>query len=293
MSAYKIGFANLDEKNPFTVSVREHLEAVAAQAPDIELIVRDNDLNTERAKANAQEFAALPVDLAIMFHIDERAGLEIISPLRTRRIPVISIDIPILTTTFFGIDPVRAGRVAGEAMADWVNAHWGGEIEKVLVMTEYRTLDIFQQRFEHAVEALTERTNFNPKHLLNMDNGGQRDTAAERVKMVLNGGWQEQHKIVIICMNDKIAAGVLDGVRELQREEDVAVLSYDGTDVAMAEFQRPGSRFIVSPSFRADIYGVRLIDLARRILQGETVPPRNLVEPTPLTRDNFQQFAQP
>lgn len=92
MTEFTIGFANQDEKNPFAVAVRQALEAEVAQHPDLRLIVRDNDLDTEKAKAHALEFAEIPVDLAIIFHIDERAGCCAVR-LSWRCFPLPSADI--------------------------------------------------------------------------------------------------------------------------------------------------------------------------------------------------------
>ena len=292
MSQYTIGFSNLDEENPFTVTVRRNLQAAVAKHPNIRLIVRNNALHTPTAKQHAQEFADVPVDLAIIFHIDERAGMEITNPLRRRGIPIVSIDIPIMLTTFFGINTQQAGTVAGDALAEWVQRHWDGKLDIILVMTEYRVLDVFQQRFDYAVKAIQDRLGADQGQVMEVDNGGERSVTAERVGTLLNTGWKGQNRIAVVCMNDKIAAGVLDAVRQLGCEERVAVLSFDGTAVALEEFRKPHSRLIVSPSFRADLYGTGLLTLAERILSGERVPTQNYVQPFGLTRWNFEDHLE-
>lgn len=286
---YVIGFSNLDEQNPFTVKVREYLQEEAAKRGNIDLIVRDNDLNTKKAMANAREFASIPVDLAIVFHIDERANLEVIMPLKFKKIPVIAIDIPIPTAIYFGINNDEVGAMAGEAIGQWVKTNWQGQIDKVVVLTEQRVLDVFQRRFNSALDALKHVVDYNFDQVLRIDNGGTREITAERVSTVLNN-WNDQHHIVVICMNDKIASGVLDAARSLNREDDIAVLSYDGTHVAIEEFQKPNSGLIVSPSFQPHLYGKGLIDLSLRILKGEDIPAWNYVQPLCLTRDNFKAY---
>lgn len=292
MQAYTIGFSNLDEHNPFTVAVRRNLEKVVAACDEVNLIVRDNALDTPRAIRNSEEFAAIPVDLAIVFHIDERAGMEVTRPLREKGIPIVSVDIPILMTTFFGINAQQAGEVAGDALADWVQANWAGAVDKVLVMTEYRAPGVIQDRFKHALATIKARLSCEDNDLLQLDNGGTAEVTEQRVRQLMETGWQDYHHIVILCQNDKIAAGALAAARDLDREQDIAVISYDGTEVAMREFQRPGSRLIVSPSFRPEQYGEKLLQLALRLIRKESVPLRNYVDPVCLTRDNFRQYLQ-
>jgi len=288
---YIIGFSNLDERNPFTVTVRENLEAVAGMRPDVQLIVRNNALDTPTAMANAREFADVPVDVAIIFHIDERAGQDIVQPLRDKRIPIIAVDIPIAGTIFFGINNSRTGAQAGTILADWINKHWNGQLDKILVLTEYRVLDIFRQRFGSAVDKLEELVpSFSRDHVLYLDNGGEREITAERVYGVLER-WEDSHHIAIVSMNDKVSAGALDAIREQNRIEDVALLSYDGTAVAINEFRQGKTSLVVSPSLRPEAYGQGLLELALKLARGEHVPQWNYVETIPVTQANYTEFA--
>lgn len=287
MSEFTIGFANQDEKNLFAVAVRQALEAEVAQHPDLRLIVRDNDLDTEKAIANAHEFAEVPVDLAIIFHIDERAGMEITAPLRLKRIPIIAIDIPMPLTSFFGINNREAGQVAGAALAEWIAAAWGARIDRVLIVTESRTLDVVRQRLDSALETLRSRVPFLSDQVLSIDGGGTPELTRARVRLTLEN-WPDLQHIAVLCLNDKVAVGALEGARDLGREEHVAVLSYDGTEIALAEFEKPHSRLIVSPSFQPAQYGARLVDLALRLRSGERLPIWNYVEPFHLTRASYR-----
>lgn len=285
-TSYVIGFANLDDNNPFTRLVGEHFEAEIARFPDLSVMMRTNNLNTERAMANVREFCAHPVDLAIIFHVDDLAGTQLVMPFHQQRIPIVCIDIPLSTAIFFGTDVRTAGKCAGTAMGEWVRDNWQSQIDRVLVMTEPRTLDVFKLRFDSALDSLADVVPYPSESVFYLDNGADADISRQRVASILNT-WPDDRHIVIICMNDKIAEGVLKGVREVDRESDVAVLSYDGTQVALDEFRRPDSRLIVSPSFRADEYGRQLVELSRRILSGERVPRRNYVQPICVTRENY------
>ncbi len=289
MPHHTIGFSNLDENNPFATSIRHSLEKIVSHYPDLTLISRDNALNTQVAIQNSREFAEVPVDVAIVFHIDELAGLNVINPLFIKGIPVISIDIPIALTVYLGTNFGYAGTMAGDVLSHWVNEKWDGFIDKMLVMTEQRVLDLVQQRFEYAIETIKQKTRFHPSNLLMVDSGQDPDISGERVKDVLDH-WQDCQRIAILCINDKVARGVMAAVREINREGDVIALSYDGTEYAVEEFKRPDSRLIVSPWAPADVYGQQLLELSMRLVNKEIVPRKNYIEPICLTRDNFTMY---
>jgi len=289
---YKIGFSNVNEHNPFTVQVRENLEKLAAARDDITLIVRNNDQNTPRAIANSQEFADADVDVAIVFHIDERNNDKVVKPLRDKSIPIMCIDIPISFTVYFGLDNRRVGEEAGIVLANWINENWDGQIDKTLVVAEYRLLELFQQRFLRAVDMLGEHVKeFKKSDVLFLDNGGTPEITSERVAAVLDR-WQDHHHIAVVCMNDDVAIGTLDAIYKRGRVADTALLSHDGTHVAIAEFEKEKSPLIVSTKLYPEVYGDRLIELAIRIADGEKVPMWNYADTIPLTRENFQVKAK-
>lgn len=286
-----LGFSNLDEQNPFAVQVREYLEREAAKQSNFELVIRNNDLNTARAIANVQEFVAHPVNMAVLFHIDERAGSDLVLPLMLNRIPAVCIDIPMTDAIFVGIDAYKAGTYGGEALAKWINANWDGRIDKVMLLVEQRTLDVMLSRFNYAMAALGEQVSYDRNSVLHLDNGGGGETCTERVRDVMRA-WDDQSRIVIIAMNDKVAEAALAGVRALNREEDVVMVSFDGTPVALREFENPNSRLIASPSFRPDLYAKKLIDIALFYAGGNRPPMKHYIEPYPLTRYNYQEFLR-
>ena len=135
---YRIGFANLTERMPFALQVRLGLEQAAAAQKNIELLIRDNDLDRRRALENVDWFIAQDVDLVIEFQIDAEAGNIIMDRFRQAEIPVIAVDIPLPGAIFFGADNYRAGYLAGEGLGRWIRAHWGGSFDLLLGLVDAR-----------------------------------------------------------------------------------------------------------------------------------------------------------
>lgn len=287
---YTIGFSNMCETVPFSATVRQGLEEAAARYPNVRLVVRDNDLNNDKALANAHEFAELGVDLAIVYHIDERMGANIRSVLLKKRVPIIAVDIPIPMTVFFGINNQQAGYLAGEALGKWVQKNWDGAVDKVLVMTEQRALSAIRTRIDSAVQGLADNAQMNKESVFYLDGGTHQNTAYERAETVFNL-WPDVHRIAVICSNDDTAMGVITRAKEMGRHDDIAVIG-QGADLAIAEFPKSGNRFIASTAYYPEKYGEHLMDLALRMLRKERVPYENLIQPVAVTMDNYQAWLR-
>jgi len=286
---YTIGFANAADALSFSAAVRDSIIAAADAMPAVNLLVRDNDFNTERALANAHEFAEKNVDLVIMYHIDERAGPEIEVILRKRAIPIISVELPIPMTTFFGIDNKGAGAQAGVALGEWINANWGGAVDKLLVLTDYRYTTVIRQRFESALDGLATQINFVRDDVMYIHSGNDRQVAQDNTLPVMQA-WGEIARVGMIAANDDVALGGIEAAEALGIAEHVAVTSF-GATLAHEEFSKPASRLVASVAFYPEKYGQPLLELALRILAGERVPPFNLLKPVCLTKENFHQEA--
>jgi ribose transport system substrate-binding protein len=274
---YTIGFANLDESMPSVVYRRSTLEMAAAEHPDLQLIIRDNQLDDERALANVQEFADQSVDLAIIFHINERLGPAFNKILMPRRIPIIAVDIPIPMAFYFGANNQESGLLAGDALGRYIRQQWGGQVDKLLVLTESRVTTVLRDRVNYSVAGLQNQVVVQGTDILYLDSGHSRETAANRTAEVLNR-WLPYEHIAIIGINDDTALGALDAARLLGREHHVAIVGHGADEQARTEMRRPGSAFVASADYHFEQYGPRLIDIALRIRRREHIPQMHYIQ---------------
>lgn len=282
---YTIGFSNLTEESPFCIIVRESLEAAVAQHPNIRLICRDNALDDEKALANARHFAEVPVDLGIIFHINERIGPKLAQMLMVKRIPIIAVDVPIPLTTYFGVNNQHAGAMVGHALVDWINKHWDGKLDKVLATSETRVLESVRLRTSSTIDILASLPGFDSENVLFIDSGHDRELTIEFAMNILQR-WSEFHHIAAVGFSENSILGIVEAVRRLGRESDTVIVGQSGTEESFAELRRPGTPLIAMTNYRPYDYGPHLLDLALRVFNGEKLPLHNYIEPHLFTPDN-------
>ncbi|MEM6527077.1 MAG: sugar ABC transporter substrate-binding protein [Chloroflexota bacterium] len=288
---YRFGFANLDDSNPYALQLMESLKAAADARPNVSLVIRDNAMDSQQAKANIDTFLVQNVDVVIMFHIDQRASQNLIFPVRLRRIPVLAIDIPIAGTNYFGINNAEAGRVAGEATLRWINENWQGQVDHVVCITEHRVLDFTHQRFNGVIETLVDACKVEKQSdVLYVDNGSSVEVTRQRFTELLER-WPETH-LVAVFINDSTARGVIQAVREANRAADVAIVSYDGTDVAFNAFQSADIQLITSPYISQHESGEAIIDLCIRLADDTPPTPYTYVPTAALTWENWREYSR-
>lgn len=270
---YKIGFANLSEEIPFAVDVRNGLERAAAQHPELELIVADNRLSQTQALQNAEDFVATGVNLFIEYQIDAVIGATIMNRCQRAHIPVIAVDIPMVGATYFGVDNFCSGHLAGRALGQWIQCHWNGELDRLLILEEPRAGALPQARIEGQLHGLEEVIGSVPLDCQIRLNSGNTYAASKIATAEALENLPPDQRIAVICFNDDAALGALHAAQQLDREQDVAIVGQGADRLIREELRRPGTRIIGSTAFMPERYGEKLIDLALRILRGEPTPP--------------------
>lgn len=288
---YRIGFANLsEEKSHIAFDVRRGLERAAQNLSSIDLIVADNRLDPQRAMEVADDLIRQEVDLVIEYQIDYKTNNLIIEKFQAAGIPVIAVDIPIVGATFFGVDNYRSGHMAGLALGTWVQQHWHGELDALLVLIEPRAGSLPEARIHGQVDGLREVIGQIPEDRVFYLDSGNTSTVSEAAVTEALEDLPDARRIGVLSFNDDAAYGALQAARKLNREEDVAIVGQGADRTIRNEIRRQNSRIIGSTAFFPEGYGDKLLNLAIKILEGKPVPPAVYMEHIFIDKDNINIY---
>jgi ribose transport system substrate-binding protein len=271
---YKIAFANLSEDIPFAVDVRRSLEE-AAQHHDIDLILADNALSAEKAVQIADNLTGQAIDLLIEYQIDASASNRIVNRFQRHGIPIIAVDIPMVGATFFGVNNYQAGHIAGESLGTWIQDHWQGDLDYLLILEEKRAGALPAARIQGQLEGLSEVISSRPRQTFYLDSGNTSEVSYQHVLETLKA--LEPGRLAVISFNDDAALGAMYAMRELAWK-DVAIVGQGADRMVRSELRKQDSSIIGSTAFHPEHYGSKILELAFKLLRGEAVPPAVYVE---------------
>lgn len=270
---YRIGFANLSEQLPFAVDVRKSIERAAQRTGNIDLVLADNQLNPETAYRVAERFIHQNLDLVIEYQIDEQMGNRIMGLFQDANIPVISVDIPMIGATYFGVDNYRAGHIAGVALGEWVHDHWNNQFDRVIILEEPRAGAVPAARISSQLDGFQSIVGPLPSEkCITLNSGNTREISEQMMLRTLNR-FPNLHQLAVVCFNDDAAIGALEAARRAGREKDIAIVGQGADRRVRQELAQLGSRIIGSTAFSPEEYGDNLVSLALRLLHAEPVPP--------------------
>jgi ribose transport system substrate-binding protein len=247
-------------------------------------------LSGDEALRVADRLIERNADLVIEYQIDYKAGNLIMNKFQQADIPVIAVDIPMVGATFFGVDNYRAGHMAGEALGKWVKGMWHGRIDHLLVLEEPRAGSLPEARIQGQLDGLQETLSTVSDENIHYLDCGNTSTISETAVAEMLPTISDSHHIAIVSFNDEAAFGALQAARKANRESDVAIVGQGADRLVQKEIRNPQSRLIGSTAYMPERYGEKLMELALKILRGESVPPAVYMNHVFINANNIDRY---
>jgi ribose transport system substrate-binding protein len=286
---YVIGFANLERDIPFGIEVEKGIQQ-NADAAGIQLQIADNRLDGPTALANAQSFVQRNVDFVIEFQTDVNFGPQVMKIFDNANDKVIAIDIPMPGATFFGANNPKSGFLGGSYLATAALAKFGAD--KVAkgyfvdgVLPQSGAIPAMRTEGQEAgFKAVL--PNFPDAQTITFDSKNTMQESFTQMGNVL-GRIPQGVPIMATGINDQVALGVIQAVKQAGRTADLVVTG-NGGDETKALVTEP--TLVASTGYFPERYGNFLIPMALETLAGKTLPPAVLMTHYMLTKSNVCQY---
>lgn len=302
---YTIAFANLTEEPGLPVEgtgftgadVRQSF-VLAARGQPIDLVLYDNQKDPAKALANAADAIQKKVDLYIQYFPDPAVNKDVSEMLRRAGIPAMAVNYPMPGSPLYGVNNGAAGRIAGEALAQFATQRWAGQPMVAIVLGNLTDqANGLPERSQGVRESLT--------HLLPAVRIVALDTRGNpaQISPLLGRATASSPntRLLIAALDDATALAAKATLDALSRTADGVIVglgcdrSVHGGASEKKEIDpnNRGSILIGSVAFYLDRYGYEVLPLALRMLHGESIPPRTPTRHTLITMTNVWREYPP
>lgn len=285
---YKIGYLAETGETSFYRAVFRGLSECAERS-GIDLVALNSQSSLNVALENAERLLAENVDLILMFQSYAEIASVIATRTRSRRVPLIAIEMPHPNAIYFGVDNCHAGLTAGRYMAHWAERHWKGQVDEILLIGSHRTGSLPEARLTGSLLGIHEVLPNSEQAMISTLNGDwQFDMSYEAVARHLRKS--KSTRILVSAIFDPSALGSLQAFKDADRLSHCAIVGQNGSIEARLQMRKPNSRLIASVAYFPERYGEQLIALALDILTKRVpVPNAVFIKHQLLTPGNLKQ----
>ncbi len=286
----RIGYLGATSGVAFRVELLSSLRRATEQR-GMDLVVIDNLTNDlEVVKENTRELIESNVDLVVVFEPVESFGHVISDMLHSSGVPMIAIENPIEGAVYFGANNFRAGRMAGNVLAEFAIDNWSGEFDWLVLIGSSLSAGGVQARVAGVVVGLQDTLGaVDRSKILHIDGRAHVEESHEAMAAALRK-MSSPARLLISAFNDLCALGALEAVRAVGREQEVAIVGQNASREGRAELRDPKSRLIASIAYFPERYGDGVLRLAQSILDRGQVPPAAYTAHMVLTARNIDRY---
>jgi galactofuranose transport system substrate-binding protein len=277
-----MGFAQVGAESGWRTANTKSIQE-SAQSAGIELKFSDAQQKQENQIKAIRSYIAQKVDIIAFSPVVESGWDTVLREAKDAKIPVILTDRAVdskdtsLYKTFIGSDFVAEGKKAG----DWLVKEYQGKTDQVNIVelqgtTGSAPANDRKSGFADVIKA-------EPKFKVIASQTG--DFTRSGGKQVMEAFLKANPKIdVLYAHNDDMGLGAIEAIEAAGKKPgvDIKIITVDAVKDGMTALSTGKINFIVECS---PLLGPQLMDLAKKVLNGESVPQRVLTEETTFTPD--------
>lgn len=281
-AAYTIGMSQCNLGEPWRVQMNDDVRKAAEAHPEIKMIFKDAQNDTLKQRSHVEEFVSAGVDLIIISPKEAQPLTEPVAKAMRAGIPVIVLDRRVLGdeyTCFIGADNKLIGKKAGE----WIVQTLGGK-GNVVELEGLMTSTPGQDRhsgFRDAIKGSDINIIFEADmKWLEPDARKEMESALSRFDNI----------DLVYAHNDPGAHGAYLAAQAAGRADKIKFVGIDALPQEGVVYVKQG---ILAATFQYPTGGAEAIDMALKILQGETVPKEITLGSRVFTKDNVDTGGDP
>lgn len=281
-----MGFAQVGAESGWRTANTKSVQESAKKA-GVDLKFSDAQQKQENQIKAIRSYIQQKVDVIAFSPVVESGWDTVLKEAKTAKIPVILTDRAVdssdktLYKTFLGSDFVEEGKKAGawvvedsKAASDTVN------IVEIQGTTGSAPANDRKEGFEEAIKA-------NPKLKIIASQSG--DFTRSGGKQVMEAFLKNNPDIdVVFAHNDDEGLGAIEAIEAAGKVpgKDIKIVTIDAVKDGMTALSNGKINYIVECS---PMLGDQLMDLAKKVIAGETVPERVVTEETTFTQEQAKQ----
>ena len=257
---YTIGLSQANLAEPYRVQMNKDVRDAVAKYPELRLIEKDAQKDSNKQRAQVEEFVSQGVDLLI---ISPNEPDPLTLPVRRAMeagIPVIVLDRRLRGddyTTFIGADNEQIGRAAGE----WIKQTLGGS-GTVIELQGMMSTDPAQKRHDGFRQAIEGSGIEVP---VAVDMAWDQTRATSEMESALA---RESNIDLVYAHNDPGAYGAYLAAKAAGRDGEMKFVGIDALPSEGVAYVKQG---VLDATFQYPTGGERAVEVARQILAGESV----------------------
>ena len=282
--SYTIGMSQCNLGEPWRLQMNADIKKAADAHPNLTVIFKDAQNDSLIQRSHVEELVSQGVDLIIISPREAAPLTKPVAEAYDQGVPVIVLDRAVLGekyTCFIGADNKEIGRAAGE----WIAKTLGGK-GKIVELKGLMTSIPGQDRHTGFLKGVDLENNPGLEIVFDADMQWLEPNARREMESALS---RFDEIDLVYAHNDPGAHGAYLATRAAGREKDIQFVGIDALQHEGLMYVRQG---VLDVTFEYPTGGAEAIDIALKILKGESVDKNIVLGTRVYTKDNVERGGE-
>jgi len=275
---YLVGFSQCNLGEPWRVAMNAEVAARAKDFPEMQIVYADAQQDNAKQVADVENFLRQRIDLLMISPNEAKPLTPVVQKVFGEGIPVVVLDRAIegeSYTSFIGADNREIGRAAGKYVAQILNGK--GDIVEIKGLPGSPPARDRSEGFREAISGF-------PGIRIVHDPVANwlREEAMAQMESALAA---HEHIDLVYAHNDPMAMGAYLAAKAKGRENEMKFVGIDALPGLDGGRQGVADRKLAA-TFVYPTGGKEAVEIASRILKGESVPHKVVLPTAMITREN-------
>ncbi len=282
---HRIGFLVNKDRNYFVQAVHNSLLEATSACNSVSLVIRECDGTYASTIQSLNLLLQEQVDLVIDYSLCMESLMYVGEKCLSLNVRLISVDYMAPGSIYFGADNANAGKIAGEQASLYINEHWDGGVDHLLVLGKFGYEPITKLRISSALEHLQKCISHLPETLHTIEWGHPDEDPTQALVKLLKQIPKTQ-TMLILAFNLRHLLASYDLILQYRQSGNTIIVGHNYTKQIEELMKIGDSPILGCVHYNPEAYGKTIMDLALRLLEGGTVQARNYTNLTWIARES-------
>jgi ribose transport system substrate-binding protein len=294
---YRIGFLTDQERGYFTQAVYNSIQESAATYDNLSLVIRETSSGFFSTAKNVDMLLNDRLDLIINYSLCTESVTYVAEKCRIRGVKLITVDLQCPDSVYFGADNAVAGTLAGSHTVEFIQRCWHGQLDKIIIFARHGMDYITNRRVMNMVDKIHAGIypSFLEPEIIEWDNPNEKPKE-KLLRLLIDT--PKNSRVLFITFNVTFLVAIHDIILQYRDANNTIIVGQNFNKMVQEFMKMPNSPILGCVDYEPEHYGDRILNLAVRMLNGETTDTINytthnwISRETVLAGDTRKNFSE-
>ena len=267
-----VGYSSIEAGREYSQIIQRSIEDAARRTGNIELVITDSHKDTATALKNIDTFIQHEAQVVIEYSQLEEAGQLASEKLSHAGIRLIGVDNPIPGAIYYGVNNYEAGYVAGQKAVDFVGREWPNQKPQAILVNIEDNIQGVGNRLQGIEDVLKKNLSLDKGHIRRITCPNELEEASVKIEEMLDK-MPGNDPVLVFGFNSVVTMAAVAAVDGRPDRARYAIVGQNLPTELKKELRKPDTRLIGTVNYHPESYGTEIMDIVRRLLNGEPVQP--------------------